>query len=56
MHHLTPDLVFVHQAMLRDEASAARLAASVRPPRPKRRVTSVLALVRRSQRRVPVTT
>jgi hypothetical protein len=56
MQHLNLDLVRAHQAMLRDEAEAARQARAARSPREGRRLPSVLALVRRSGRRVPVTT
>ena len=53
MNHLDLDLTVAHQAMRREEAAAYRRSAAVRPPRPKRSLTALLARVRRAERRVP---
>jgi hypothetical protein len=53
MSHLTIDLALDRHRTLLAEAAAYRRAAAVRPPRPKRSLSAVLARVRRAERRVP---
>jgi hypothetical protein len=55
MYHLTVESVRAEQAMRMEGAAERRLAADLRPEKRRRRLSAVLARVRRAERHVPAT-